>query len=68
MKEMRSCTQHPIIIFVSYEGLSLNYKVFPTTLTEIQIHMDVKEGLIQREWKKSVLEEITLEEQNMGIH
>lgn len=33
-KEKRSCIQHPISKFVSYEGLSLGYKAHATPLIE----------------------------------
>ena len=57
-KGTRSCTLHPISNFVSYKGLSPNYKAFVTALTDIQIPKSIQKALSQPQWKKAVLEEM----------
>ena len=63
-KAKRTCTQHPISNFVTYEGLSPSYKAFATALTDIQIPRHIEEALIQPEWKKAVIEEMNALEKN----
>ena len=45
-KGIRSCTQHPISYFVSYEKLSPSYRAFTTNLDNIQIPRDIQEALL----------------------
>ena len=61
---MRSCTQHPISNFVSYEGLSPTFRVFATTMTNVQIPNNIQEALNQPKWKVAIMEEIQALEKN----
>lgn len=45
-KWVRSCTQHPISYFVSYQKLSPNYRAFTTNLVSIQILDCIQEALL----------------------
>ena len=60
---MRSCAQHSIGKYVSYEGFSLKYRAFLLVLDEIHIPKDVYEALSQPKWK-AVFEEIRALENN----
>ena len=63
-KGVRSCTQHPIGNFVSYNSLSPNYRAFVTALDSIQIPRDIQEALQQPEWTAAVNEEVQALEKN----
>lgn len=63
-KGKRTCTQHPIGNFVSYDKLSPSYKAFTTTLTETQIPKTIQEALSQEKWNKAVMEEVQALEKN----
>jgi len=53
-KGVRSCTQHPISYFVSYERLSSSYKAFTTSLDSIQMPKDIQEALLHPEWRQAI--------------
>lgn len=57
-KEKRSCTQHPINNFVSYDKLSPSYKAFATTLTDINVPKGIHDALTQPKWREAVMEEV----------
>ena len=57
-KGTRTCTQHPIINFISYAGLSHPYLVFISRLDNVQIPTNIQESLSQFGWKHVVQEEI----------
>ena len=63
-KGTRSCTQHPISNYVSYEKLSPSFSTFTTTLTSIKIPKDIKEALVDPKWRRAVQEEIGALEKN----
>ena len=54
-KGVRSCTNHPIYNFVSYEGLSPSFRVFVTSLNKIQIPNTIHEAIKVLSWKKLML-------------
>ena len=57
-KGVRSCTQHPISKFVSYEKLSPNLRALITNLESIALPNCIQEALQHPEWRKAVNEEI----------
>ncbi|RVX02079.1 hypothetical protein CK203_025480 [Vitis vinifera] len=57
-KGVRSCTQHPISKFVSYEKLSPNLRALITNLESIALPNCIQEALQHLEWRKAVNEEI----------
>lgn len=63
-KGVRSCTQHPIGNFISYEKLSQGYRAFITSVDNIQIPRDIQEALKHPDWAAAVEEEIHALEKN----
>ena len=63
-KGIRTCTDHPINRFVSYEGLSPSYHAFVSSLDRIQVPNSIQEALKDPEWRKAVGEEIRALEKN----
>ena len=63
-KGVRSCTNHPICKFVSYEGLSPSYRTFVSTLDSVQVPNSIYEALEHPGWRKAVNEEIKALEKN----
>ena len=63
-KGVRSCTQHPISHFVSYEKLSPSYQAFTTNLDSIQIPSSVQEALQHPKWREAVNEELQALQKN----
>ncbi|PON52376.1 hypothetical protein PanWU01x14_209700 [Parasponia andersonii] len=57
-KSVRSCTQHLISKFVSYEGLSPIFCAFTTNLSNFGVPRTIKEALAIPEWKVIVLDEM----------
>ena len=57
-KGVRSCTQHPICNFFSYDGLSAEYRTFVTNLSNVEILRNVHDALGKLEWKDAIEEEI----------
>ena len=53
-KGVRSCTNHLIYNFTSYKSLSLGYRVFVTSLTDIQIPNNIQEALQIPKWKTTI--------------
>ncbi|RVW87878.1 Retrovirus-related Pol polyprotein from transposon RE1 [Vitis vinifera] len=52
-KGVRSCTQHPISKFVSYEKLSPNLRALITNLESIALPNCIQEALQHPEWRKA---------------
>ena len=51
-KGVRSCTtRHPIANFISYEGLSPNYRAFIANLSDVEIPKTWQEAFKKTEWK-----------------
>ncbi|WKA11799.1 hypothetical protein VitviT2T_029262 [Vitis vinifera] len=63
-KRARSCTQHPISKFVSYEKLSPNLRALITNLKSIALPNCIQEALQHPEWRKAVNEEIQALQKN----
>ena len=63
-KGVRSCTQHPISKFVSYEKLSPNLRALITNLESIALPNCIQEALQHPEWRKAVNEEIQALQKN----
>ena len=57
-KGIRSCTQHPIADYVSYEKLSPNFRAFVTNLSSVEIPNSIHEAIKRPEWKAAVEEEV----------
>ena len=61
-KGVRSCTQHPIGNFISYDKLSSTFRAFTSSITEIQVpqnihHDRTKHVEIDRHFIKEKIEE-----------
>ena len=63
-KGIRTCTNHPISRFVSYDRLSPSYHAFVSVLDSIQIPTTIQEALKHPEWSKAVRAEINALEKN----
>lgn len=63
-KGVRSCTQHPISRFVSYEKLSPSYHAFVTAIDSIEVPNSIQEALLHPGWRKAVNEEVAALETN----
>lgn len=63
-KGVRSCTQHPIGNFVSYDKLSSQYQAFVTNLSHTDIPKNIHEALERLEWKTTVGDEISALKKN----
>ena len=63
-KGVRSCTQHPISKFVSYDNLSPLFHAFTTNLSRIDVPGTIEDALAVPEWKNAVLEEMRALEKN----
>lgn len=63
-KGVRTCTQHPIGNFISYEKLSPTFRAFTSSITDIQIPQNIQEALKIPKWKAAVNEEIQALEKN----
>ncbi|RVW36998.1 Retrovirus-related Pol polyprotein from transposon TNT 1-94 [Vitis vinifera] len=55
---------HPIGNYVTYEGLSLSYRAFATSLDDTQVPNTIQEAFKISEWKKAVQDEIDALEKN----
>ena len=63
-KGVRTCTNHSIGNFVSYERLSPQYQAFVFVLDSIQVPNSIQEALQSPGWKKAVTQEIKALEKN----
>ena len=63
-KGVRTCTQHPIGNFISYDKLSPTFRAFTSSITDIQIPQNIQEALKIPKWKAAVDEEIQALEKN----
>ncbi|XP_034678880.1 uncharacterized protein LOC117909087 [Vitis riparia] len=63
-KEVRSCTQHPIGNFLSYDKLSPTFRAFTSSITEIQVPRNIQEAFKYPKWKAAVDEEVRELEKN----
>ena len=57
-KGVRSCTQHPIGNFISYDKLSPTFRAFTSNITKIQVPRDIQEAFKYPKWKAVVDEEV----------
>jgi len=57
-KGVRTCTKHPISIYLTYSKLSSDFRVFITKVDEIQVPKDIHEAVQDPKWKEVVLEEM----------
>ncbi|RVW97919.1 Retrovirus-related Pol polyprotein from transposon TNT 1-94 [Vitis vinifera] len=64
-KGVRSCTQHPIGNFISYDKLSLTFRAFTSSITEIQVPQNIQEAFKYPKWKAAVDEEVRALEKNV---
>ncbi|RVW78478.1 Retrovirus-related Pol polyprotein from transposon TNT 1-94 [Vitis vinifera] len=65
-KGVRSCTQHPIGNFISYDKLSPTFRAFTSSITEIQVPQNIQEAFKYPKWKAAVNEEVRALEKNDG--
>lgn len=63
-KGVRTCAQHPISNFVSYDHLPFKTNVFALSLFSISITCNVSETLTQKPWREAMIEEMTALEKN----
>ena len=63
-KGVRSCTQHPISKFVSYDNLSPSFCAFTRNLSRIDVPRTIEDALAVPEWKSVVLKEMQALEKN----
>ncbi|KAA0057215.1 dual specificity protein phosphatase 12-like [Cucumis melo var. makuwa] len=63
-KGTRSCTQHSISNYVSYENLSPQFRAFTASLDSTTILKNIHIALECNEWKNAVMEEIQALEKN----
>lgn len=61
---MRSCIQHRNSNFISYTGLSPDFRAFVANLDSVQAPKNIQEALNQPRWKNVVCEEIKALEKN----
>ena len=57
-KGVRTCTQHPMSNFVSYDHLSPSLQALATNLAGVDIQRTIQEALKEPKWKKAVEDEI----------
>ncbi|RVW37975.1 Retrovirus-related Pol polyprotein from transposon TNT 1-94 [Vitis vinifera] len=57
-KRVRSCTQHPIGNFISYDKLSPTFRAFTSSITDIQVPHNIQEAFKYPKWKAAVDEEV----------
>ena len=58
-KSVRSCTQHPIAMFVSYHRLNSSFKAFTTNFCNVNTPKTIQDALESLKWKEVVMEEMT---------
>ncbi|RVX13979.1 Retrovirus-related Pol polyprotein from transposon TNT 1-94 [Vitis vinifera] len=63
-KGVRSCTQHPIGNFISYDKLSPTFRAFTSSITEIQVPQNIQEAFKYPKWKAAIDEEVQALEKN----
>ncbi|RVW82418.1 Retrovirus-related Pol polyprotein from transposon TNT 1-94 [Vitis vinifera] len=63
-KGVRSCTQHPIGNFISYDKLSPTFRAFTSSITEIQVPRNIQEAFKYPKWKAAIDEEVRALEKN----
>ncbi|RVW35969.1 Retrovirus-related Pol polyprotein from transposon TNT 1-94 [Vitis vinifera] len=64
-KGVRSCTQHPIGNFISYDKLSPTFRAFTFSITEIQVPQNIQKAFKYPKWKAAVDEEVRALEKNV---
>ena len=55
---MRSCTQHPISKFVSYEKLNPQYSTFISNVSSLAVPKNIQEAMGDPKWREVVYEEM----------
>ncbi|RVW46337.1 Retrovirus-related Pol polyprotein from transposon TNT 1-94 [Vitis vinifera] len=63
-KGVKSCTQHPIGNFISYDKLSPTFRAFTSSITDIQVSQNIQEAFKYPKWKAAVDEEVRALEKN----
>ena len=64
-KGTRTCTQHPISQFVSYDSLSSSYCSFASSLSYVSIPQNWQEAFADEKWKTTMVEEMYAFEKKM---
>ena len=57
-KGTRTCTQHPISQFVSYDSLSSTFRTFVSSLSSVSIPQNWREAFADEKWKTAMVEEM----------
>ena len=57
-KGVRSCTQHPIGNFISYDKLSPTFRAFTSNIIELQVPQNIQEAFKYPKWKVAVDEQV----------
>ena len=57
-KGVRSCTQHPLSNFVSYDSLSPSYRAFVLSISSVSIPQNWREAFTDPDWKQAMVEEM----------
>lgn len=63
-KGVRSCAQHPMSNFVSYQALSPHFRRFSFTLSSITVPRNVSEVMKQPQWRNAMDEQMKALERN----
>ncbi|KAL5823155.1 hypothetical protein ACOSQ4_021055 [Xanthoceras sorbifolium] len=63
-KGTRTCTQHPLNLFLSYKNLSHNHRAFLTSLNRIAISKTLSEALGDKNWRNAMKVEMEALEKN----
>ena len=59
-KDKRSCTDHPISHFVSYDRLTLSFRQFALSLSSVSIPRSYEEAILVPAWKQTMNEEMNI--------
>lgn len=63
-KCVKTCTQHPIINFVSFDHSLPIYRAFVSNIDQVQIPSNIQEALQDPNWKVATFDEIRAIEKN----
>ena len=64
VRECRDRPLYPMCNFISYEGLSPNYRAFVVNLATIPVPNSIHEAIKVPEWRAAVYEEVRALEKN----
>ena len=67
-KWVKSCTQHPISSFVTYEHLSNSIQALVANLVGVKIPNNIQEAWENPNWRKTIRDEMHVLEKKRYIH